>query len=68
MSIESKKWPYNFPASIEFPRANRRGKVRGRLLVHDTYIRNEPIPARSAYIGLAPPGNEGSWQDDAKVT
>lgn len=67
MLIERKKWPYDFPSSNDFPKAKERGEVRGRLQVYDEYISNELIPARSAYVGLAPPGDEGSFQDDSKV-
>lgn len=37
MSIEVENWPYNFPASEDFPSKDQRGNVYGRLLVHDTY-------------------------------
>ncbi|PIN05729.1 Rhamnogalacturonan endolyase [Handroanthus impetiginosus] len=66
MSKETKKWPYDFPLSKEFPHANQRGTIRGRLLVRDRYINRDVVPAKSAYVGLAPPGDVGSWQDDAK--
>ncbi|KAL0379034.1 UNVERIFIED_CONTAM: hypothetical protein Sradi_3208900 [Sesamum radiatum] len=66
MSRETKKWPYEFPSSQDFPRANERGTIRGRLLVHDKYINTDLVPAKSAYVGLARPGAVGSWQDDAK--
>lgn len=66
MFIERKKWPYDFPSSEDFPKAKDRGEIRGRLQVYDEYISNELIPARSAYVGLAPPGDEGSFQDDSK--
>lgn len=55
-----KKWPYEFPASKDFPHAKERGLVRGRLLV-------ENKPAKLAHVGLALPGGVGSWQDDFKV-
>lgn len=32
-----------------------------------SYISKEAIPAADAYIGLAPPGNAGSWQRENKV-
>ncbi|XP_057807279.1 probable rhamnogalacturonate lyase B isoform X2 [Salvia miltiorrhiza] len=59
---ETKKWPYDFPLSQDFPDANQRGAITGRLLVHD----RATAAAKSAYVGLAPPGNVGSWQEDAK--
>ncbi|GFP94449.1 rhamnogalacturonate lyase [Phtheirospermum japonicum] len=66
MLEETQKWPYDFPSSTDFPRANQRGTISGRLLVRDRYLNRELIPAKSAYVGLAPPGHVGSWQDDSK--
>ncbi|KAL3613580.1 hypothetical protein CASFOL_042614 [Castilleja foliolosa] len=66
MLEETEKWPYDFPSSTDFPHANKRGTISGRLLVRDRYINKELIPAKSAYVGLAPPGDIGSWQDDSK--
>ncbi|CAA0812538.1 Rhamnogalacturonate lyase family protein [Striga hermonthica] len=66
MSAESKKWPYDFPLSNDFPRSNQRGTFNGRLLVNDRYINKDHFPAKSAYVGLARPGDVGSWQDDAE--
>ena len=33
--IES--WPYNFPASEDFPKSAQRGNVSGTLLIKDRY-------------------------------
>ncbi|KAG8373463.1 hypothetical protein BUALT_Bualt11G0026900 [Buddleja alternifolia] len=66
MSEESKKWPYDFPLSRDFPRPDQRGTIKGRLLVRDRYINKELIPAKSAYVGLAAPGDVGSWQAETK--
>ncbi|KAL0396467.1 UNVERIFIED_CONTAM: hypothetical protein Scaly_0095100 [Sesamum calycinum] len=66
MSEETKKWPYDFPMSVDFPRASQRGTISGRLLLRDRYISRELMPAKSAYVGLAPPGNAGSWQEETK--
>lgn len=38
MLKETKKWPYDFPSSKDYPNAKQRGEIRGRLLVHDKYI------------------------------
>lgn len=65
MLEETKKWPYDFPLSIDFPRSNQRGSISGRLLVRDS---RQLIPAKSAFVGLAPPGEVGSWQSETKVT
>ncbi|KAG6387599.1 hypothetical protein SASPL_152791 [Salvia splendens] len=59
---ERKKWAYDFPQSPDFPGANQCGAIRGRLLVQD----KETEIAKSAYVGLAPLGDVGSWQDDSK--
>nr|GEV34489.1 rhamnogalacturonate lyase family protein [Tanacetum cinerariifolium] len=66
MMVEVNSWPYNFPASEDFPKSCHRGNVRGRLLVRDRYIDNDDITANGAYVGLAPPGDVGSWQKECK--
>ncbi|KAI3451276.1 hypothetical protein Pfo_007941 [Paulownia fortunei] len=66
MLIETESWPYDFPVSDDFPYAEQRGTVSGRLLVRDSYISERLITANSAYIGLAPPGDPGSWQRENK--
>lgn len=66
MLIEVQSWPYSFPASEDFPSSDRRGNVSGRLLVKDRYINIDLIPANGAYVGLAPPGEVGSWQKECK--
>ncbi|CAA2989385.1 Rhamnogalacturonate lyase [Olea europaea subsp. europaea] len=66
MQEETQKWPYDFPSSEDFPHANQRGTVRGRLLVRDRYLNPHFMPAKSAYVGLAPPGDVGSWQTETK--
>ncbi|KAL3655230.1 hypothetical protein CASFOL_001016 [Castilleja foliolosa] len=66
MSVEVQSWPYCFPASEDFQSADQRGNVMGRLFVSDRYASNDPIPANCAYVGLAPPGDVGSWQRECK--
>ncbi|GMN31863.1 hypothetical protein TIFTF001_046555 [Ficus carica] len=61
------KWPYNFIQSKDFPSSDQRGTVSGQLLVHDRYIMKESLfGANSAYVGLAAPGEAGSWQRESK--
>ncbi|CAO2834573.1 unnamed protein product [Amaranthus hypochondriacus] len=67
MLAEVKQWPYSFPASDDFPKANQRVNVTGKLFVHDKYISKEKGPAKLAFVGLGPPGEAGSWQRDAKT-
>ncbi|KAL2498175.1 Rhamnogalacturonate lyase family protein [Abeliophyllum distichum] len=66
MIIETKKWPYDFPLSKDFPHAKQRGAISGRLLVFDKYNNKELMLAKSAYVGLAAPENLGSWQEETK--
>ncbi|KAA8546655.1 hypothetical protein F0562_003114 [Nyssa sinensis] len=66
MLIETQNWPYNFPLSEDYPFSYQRGEVTGRLLIRDRYIREEFMTANSAYVGLAPPGDVGSWQRENK--
>ncbi|XP_071715327.1 uncharacterized protein [Rutidosis leptorrhynchoides] len=63
MGVETGKWPYNFVASKDYQQANQRGTIRGRLLVDDS---GKQIPANGAYVGLALPGEPGSWQRESK--
>jgi len=37
MQTEVDSWPYNFPLSDDYPTAEQRGSVTGRLLVRDRY-------------------------------
>ncbi|CAH1421680.1 unnamed protein product [Lactuca virosa] len=62
MLIQTESWPYEFPNSLDFLRAQQRGLVTGRLFVRDV----ELARASFAYIGLAPPGTLGSWQQENK--
>ncbi|XP_050939529.1 probable rhamnogalacturonate lyase B isoform X2 [Cucumis melo] len=66
MSIEVQSWPYSFPASEDFPPPNQRGRLTGKLFVLDRYINEEKMPATDAYVGLAAPGEAGSWQTENK--
>ncbi|KAJ1275614.1 hypothetical protein BS78_05G148700 [Paspalum vaginatum] len=63
---EASNWPYSFIASPEFPKAESRGSVTGRLLVRDRHVSKHDTPAGTAYVGLAPPGQPGSWATDGK--
>ncbi|KAK3231102.1 hypothetical protein Dsin_002983 [Dipteronia sinensis] len=63
MITEVQSWPYSFPASEDFPKSDQRGNVSGRLLVRDN---DKKIPAIGAYVGVAPPGDVGSWQTECK--
>ncbi|XP_022752049.1 probable rhamnogalacturonate lyase B [Durio zibethinus] len=66
LSEEIKSWPYNFTRSEDFPHAEQRGEVSGQLLVGERFIHKELVQAQSAFVGLAPPGDAGSWQKDGK--
>ncbi|KAM5575238.1 hypothetical protein ABKV19_014265 [Rosa sericea] len=66
MMIEVQSWPYSFPASEDFLKSDQRGNVSGRLLIRDGYISDDYISANGAYVGLAPPGDVGSWQRECK--
>ncbi|CAN7133347.1 unnamed protein product [Brassica rapa subsp. narinosa] len=59
---EVEAWPYGFVASSDFPTRQERGTITGRLFVNDRFL----APAGYAYIGLAPPGEAGSWQTNTK--
>ncbi|GJM88087.1 hypothetical protein PR202_ga04112 [Eleusine coracana subsp. coracana] len=65
---EVRKWPYNFPESKDFAKASERGSVSGRLLVRDRFKNDSRngMPAGTAYVGLAAPGEPGSWMTESK--
>ncbi|KAI3832438.1 hypothetical protein MKX03_020672 [Papaver bracteatum] len=63
---EAQKWPYNFISSTDYPKSDQRGTVNGRTLVRDRFVSKEDIPAVDAYVGLALPGEVGSWQTECK--
>jgi len=65
MEKEVKSWPYDFPASKDFPKAGERGEVKGKLLVKDR-SNGTVVPGASAWVGLALPGEAGSWQTETK--
>ncbi|XP_076930910.1 uncharacterized protein LOC143595882 [Bidens hawaiensis] len=62
MLAQTESWPYEFPSSSDYPRADQRGLVTGQLLVHDVALSS----FKYASIGLAPPGTLGSWQKESK--
>ncbi|KAL6905690.1 hypothetical protein ACP4OV_003291 [Aristida adscensionis] len=63
---EAAKWPYTFPDSPDFAKAAERGSVAGRLLVRDRHMSRQDMPAAAAYVGLAAPGQPGSWATESK--
>ncbi|KAF3341803.1 putative rhamnogalacturonate lyase B [Carex littledalei] len=65
MQKEVKNWPYNFPASKDFLKQNQRGTVTGRFSVYDWYNKTS-TPSDFPYVGLALPGQPGSWQSECK--
>ncbi|KAL8494755.1 hypothetical protein ACS0TY_025558 [Phlomoides rotata] len=66
MSVEVQSWPYSFPASEDYQSLAQRGNVRGKLSVSDRFVSSDYIPANGAFVGLAPPGDVGSWQRECK--
>ncbi|XP_065875155.1 uncharacterized protein [Euphorbia lathyris] len=66
MLIEVESWPYNFPQSEDFPYSDQRATISGQLLIHDRYINERLMWAGFAYVGLADPGEVGSWQTQSK--
>nr|XP_009406093.1 PREDICTED: uncharacterized protein LOC103989069 [Musa acuminata subsp. malaccensis] len=64
--VEEGSWPYKFPASKDFQKSEQRGSVSGRLLVVDEPANNDSVNGNAAFVGLASPGEAGSWQRDSK--
>ncbi|KAF6150992.1 hypothetical protein GIB67_016470 [Kingdonia uniflora] len=67
LNIEVQSWPYSFPTSEDYPYSYQRGTASGRLLVQDRYISEFNISGNAAYVGLASPGEVGSWQSEGKA-
>lgn len=65
MKVEAIRWPYSFAVSDDFPSSDQRGSVNGSLLVYDRYLKTNKS-ASAAYVGLAAPGEAGSWQRESK--
>ncbi|KAG0630091.1 hypothetical protein M758_1G153400 [Ceratodon purpureus] len=63
---EEMAWPYSWPASPDFPKAAERGTVSGRLLVSDPFQPPYVWGGKYAFLGLAAPGELGSWQTESK--
>ncbi|XP_028789131.1 rhamnogalacturonate lyase B-like [Neltuma alba] len=64
---EVRSWPYDFPRSPDFILPNQRGTVNGRLQVRDWFKKGwGNFNAKFAYVGLALPGENGSWQRESK--
>ncbi|XP_066341864.1 uncharacterized protein [Miscanthus floridulus] len=64
---EATNWPYGFLASPDFPKLAERGSVTGRLLVRDKHLsKKHDMPAAAAFVGLASPGQPGSWATESK--
>ncbi|CAN8230684.1 unnamed protein product [Cochlearia groenlandica] len=66
MLLEVQSWPYDFPASEDFATSDKRGCISGRLLVRDKCLSDKLLPAKGAFVGLAPPGDVGTWQIESK--
>ncbi|XP_044488224.1 probable rhamnogalacturonate lyase B [Mangifera indica] len=66
MRKEVESWPYDFPQSQDFLKSYQRGNISGQLQVFDRYINSSIIGAKYAYVGLAAPGEVGSWQTETK--
>ncbi|XP_028784020.1 uncharacterized protein LOC114740068 isoform X1 [Neltuma alba] len=66
MQKEVGSWPYDFPQSKDFIPSNQRGKVSGQLLIRWYPTGVTLFNVSNAYVGLALPGDEGSWQTESK--
>ncbi|CAL9147719.1 unnamed protein product [Musa hybrid cultivar] len=77
--VEEGSWPYKFPASKDFQKREQRGSVSGRLFVVDETIsvlmrihysvrtaNKHYVNGNAAFVGLASPGEAGSWQRESK--
>ncbi|KAE8706985.1 hypothetical protein F3Y22_tig00110387pilonHSYRG00509 [Hibiscus syriacus] len=69
LSEEIESWPYNFTGSEDFSHSEQRGQVNGQLLVQTGMYMVRPLmQAKSAFVGLAAPGDAGSWKQKERAT
>ncbi|XP_024518293.1 LOW QUALITY PROTEIN: uncharacterized protein LOC9660828 [Selaginella moellendorffii] len=66
MVTEVGSWPVPWPVSPDFPKSMDRGSISGRLLVKDSFKSPTPFAGCYAFLGLASPGDKGSWQTESK--
>ncbi|XP_019089385.1 PREDICTED: uncharacterized protein LOC104729366 [Camelina sativa] len=67
MVSEVQSWPYEFVKSVDYPLHHQRGTVNGQFFVKDRYNNNkENLFGKFAFVGLALPGEAGSWQTENK--
>ena len=63
--MQAGKWPFNWVRNADYPIAEERSQVSGRIQVQDSYL-GAIAPSRML-VGLIPPEeSDGSWQTDAK--
>lgn len=63
---EINSWPYAFLASKDFQKQEERGSISGRFVIHDKFNSKGQIIGDGAFVGLAAPGEPGSWQTESK--
>ncbi|CAH2076128.1 unnamed protein product [Thlaspi arvense] len=66
MNDEVQSWPYDFVKSVDYPLHHQRGTVKGQLFVMDGFKNKSKLYGGSAFVGLANPGEAGSWQTESK--
>ncbi|CAI0464072.1 unnamed protein product [Linum tenue] len=66
LMVQAKQWPYRFLGSRDYPLPDQRGGITGRLSVHDPEISTRNLPPTGGWVGLAAPGDPGSWQLESK--
>uniref|UniRef100_M4D2C4 Rhamnogalacturonan endolyase n=1 Tax=Brassica campestris TaxID=3711 RepID=M4D2C4_BRACM len=66
LAAEVKSWPYDFVKSVDYPLRQQRGTVKGQLSVMDSFKSKSKLNGEFAFVGLALPGEVGSWQTENK--
>ncbi|EOA18623.1 hypothetical protein CARUB_v10007197mg [Capsella rubella] len=67
MVSEVQSWPYDFVKSVDYPLYHQRGTIKGQLFVKDRYNKIKAnLFEEYAFVGLALPGEAGSWQTENK--
>ncbi|KFK35157.1 hypothetical protein AALP_AA5G246100 [Arabis alpina] len=66
MVTEVQSWPYDFVKSVDYPLHHQRGTIKGQFFVLDRYKNKSKLIGKFAFVGLALPGEAGSWQTENK--
>ena len=65
VAAEISAWPYSWLTNSDYPAANQRGAVSGKLIITDA-LKPTLAAGTNTWIGLAQPDTGGNWQFESK--